>query len=89
MSDICIKCQTPEERTVCCNKFLHCKECNRIQSLAYCNSNKENRQQKDMLHCYKNKEKSLGNKKNDKNVIKKNSIKTNASDIIERRLKTY
>ena len=63
MSDICIKCQTPKERTVCCNKFLHCKECNRIPFPDYYNSHKENRQQKNELHCYKNKEKVLRKQK--------------------------
>ena len=49
MSDNCIKCQTPNERTVCCNKILHCKECNRKRALDFYNSHKENRQQK---KCY-------------------------------------
>ena len=43
---MCTKCQTPRERTGCCNKSLQCKECNRILALDYYNSNKENRQQK-------------------------------------------
>ena len=46
MSDICIKCQNPKERTVCCYMILHCKECNRIRALDYYNSYKENRQKK-------------------------------------------
>ena len=59
MSDSCIKCQTPKERTACCNKILHCKECNRIRALDYYNSHKENRQQKNMLYYYEIKEKVL------------------------------
>ena len=35
------------------------------------------------------KKKYLKSKKNDENVIKKNLIKNNASDIIERKLKIY
>ena len=89
MSDICIKCQTPKERTVCCNNVLCCKECNRIRALDYYNSHEENRQQKICYIFTKIKRKSLGSKKNDENVIKKNLIKNNASDIIERKLKNY
>ena len=63
MSDICIKCQTPKERTACCNKILHCKECNRIRALDYYNSHKGNRQQKNMLYYYENKEKVLKKQK--------------------------
>ena len=36
---MCTKCQTPRERTGCCNKSLQCKKCNRILALDYCNSN--------------------------------------------------
>ena len=67
MSDICIKCQTPKERTVCCNKILHCKECNRIRALDYYNSHKENRQQKNMLYYYENKETVLRKQKERRN----------------------
>ena len=63
MSDICIKCQNPKERTVCCNKILHCKECNRIRALDCYNSHKENRQQKTMLYYYENKEKVIRKQK--------------------------
>ena len=63
MSDICIKCQTPKEGTACCNKILHCKECNRIRALDYYNSHKEYTQQKNMLYCYENKDKVLKKQK--------------------------
>ena len=89
MGDICIKCQNAKERTVCCNKILHCKECNRIRALDYYNAHKENRQQKTCCIITRIKKKSLGSKKNDESVIKKNLIEKNASDIIERKLKNY
>ena len=89
MSDICIKCQNPKERSVCCNKNLHCKECNRIRALEYYNSHKENRQQKICYIITRRKKKSLGSKKNDESVIKKNLIKNSVSDIIKRKLKNY
>ena len=82
MSGVCIKCQTPKERTVCCNKILHCKECNRIRALDYYNCHKENRQQKNKLYYYENKETVLRKEKNDVIVIKQNLIRDNASDII-------
>ena len=89
MSDICIKCQTPKERTACCNKILHCKECNRIRALDYYNSHKGNRQQQNMLYYYENKEKVLKKQKERRERDKKNLIKNNASDTIERKLKIY
>ena len=89
MSDICIKCQNPKERTVCCNKILHCKECNRIRALVYYNSHKENRQQKICYFLSRIKKKSLRSKENDESVIEKNLIKNNVSHIIERKLKIY
>ena len=63
MSDICIKCQTPRERTSCCNKIIPCKDCNRMRALDYYNSHKENRQQKNMLYYYENKETVLKKQK--------------------------
>ena len=71
MSDICINCQTPKERTVCCNKIPYCKECNRIRALDYYNSHKENRQQKNMLYYYENKEKVLRKQKERRECDKK------------------
>ena len=71
MSDICIKFQTPRERTGCCNKILHCKECNRIRVLDYNNSNKENRQQKNILYYYENKEKGPRKQKERRECNKK------------------
>ena len=63
MSDICIKCQNPKERFVCCNKILHFKECNKKRALDYNNSHNENRQQKNKLYYYENKEKVLRKQK--------------------------
>ena len=69
MSDICIKCQSPPERNVCCEK------CNRIRALDYYNSHKENRQHKFMLYYYKNKEKVLKMQKETRDCDKKDSNK--------------
>ena len=63
MSDICSKCQNPKQRTVCCNKILHCKGCNRIRALDFYNSHKENRKQKGMPYFYENREKVLRKQK--------------------------
>ena len=77
MSDICFESQTPRERTGCCNKILHRKECNRTRALEYYKSHKENRQQRNMLYYYENKEKSLGKQKERRECDKKefNKIK--------------
>ena len=71
MSDIGIKCQNLREQTGCFNKILHCKECNRIRAHDYYNSRKENRQQKNILYYYENKEKVLRKQKERRECNKK------------------
>ena len=75
MSDVCNKCQTPKDRTVCCNKILHCKECNRIRALDYYNSNKKKRQQKTCYIITRIKKQFLESKKNDAIGVKQKKKK--------------
>ena len=89
MSGICIKCQNPRERTGCLTRFYIVKNATEY-GLSIITTLIKKTHNKKMLYYYENKEKSLGSKKNDESVIKRNLIKNNGSGvIIEGKMKNY